>query len=197
MVVACWTYRIAGALAVTIRSTLRRTSSPASSGSRSMRPSAERYSMARSAPSCRPRSARPARRSLRKLLSASTNGDRTPMTGRCCAEPRDENAVTLSSATKGARTFRASLLNLSIAAAYLWLDRDPSALVGAFGSFPQAIGTGRIAPKPSSMITLANGELGWNPDLCGVGLGCGKMHRERSLAAPLRRASDLGVVEPT
>lgn len=89
--VACLAASAAGALpGVTITATSRRTRSAASSGSRSALPSAQRYSIATSAPSAKPASVRPRRKPSSRLALASGEPEcRKPITGsdRGCARP--------------------------------------------------------------------------------------------------------------
>ena len=71
--VACFTERVAVGPAVTMTSTSRRTSSVASSGSRSVFPSAHRYSTTRLSPSTYPSSRKPCRNA--SIRSEITDGE--------------------------------------------------------------------------------------------------------------------------
>jgi hypothetical protein len=101
VVVACWAARAAGVVEAKITSTLRRTSSAASSGSRSYFPSADRTSMARFWPSTQPRSRSPCRNAAKRGVSRA--GDRYPTRGTfdggCAVAVRGATRWTRISAT--------------------------------------------------------------------------------------------------
>ena len=88
---------------VTTTATCRRTKSAASSGSRSVRFSAQRYSIAAFCPSAKPVSFRPWRNPRRRPANASGDlGSRNPITGiACCAHAASGRAVAPPSSVAG------------------------------------------------------------------------------------------------
>src|SRR5215470_15805138 len=96
VVVACLAERVGCGPAVTMTSTLRRTSSPASEGRRSDFPSANRHSMKMFFPSIYPSSRSPCRNASMPLVWAvGVAPNRSPIVGiffACCASAAEQSA---------------------------------------------------------------------------------------------------------